>query len=211
VPELSRRVLLAIAVLLAFAAAVGSYRVDTPTKVVAAKTPYRGHSSPADPIVTIPTTTTAAPTTSTTAVPTASPAPTTTTTRVVTHSVATTTTTVLAVTHPTTTTLVPTTPCAWSAETFPQLNGASPTLFVHIVAPALPNTTFTVRLLPHNGSVVQSSRVVGSDGTGHVNTSFPVSAAQLGSQVDLTAGASANGGEIACSPKLFTTTLTPVL
>ena len=204
-PEVSRRGLLVIALLLAVVGAVGSYSIGAPATVVAGKTLYRGHSSPAPPETTTTTTIFSRTTTTTTTFPAVN-----TTTVTEPRSVVTTTTTVLAVSHPTTT-LVPTTPCTWSTETFPQLNGTSPTLFVHITAPAMPNSTVAVRLFPHGGSAAQASQIGSTDGAGHVNVVFPVTVAQLGTQVDLTAQVSAGGGTIACSPKLYTATLTPLL
>jgi hypothetical protein len=83
-------------------------------------------------------------------------------------------------------------------------------LFVHVTAPALPNSAVSVWLYPHGSTVAKASQAAVSDAVGRANVAFPLSVTQLGTQVDLTAQFSAAAATVSCSPKLHTTTLTPL-
>jgi hypothetical protein len=199
VPEVPRRALIAVAAALALAGLVGSASVGTPDDVAPDR--YHGHSSAAGPVPTLFVPTTTTPKTTTTARALA-------TTTKVARSVATTTTTVLAtVRQPAT--LVPTTGCIWSSDVWPQLDGASPTLRVHLTAPAVPNSTMTVTLFPHDGTVAQAAQSARADGAGHGEMTFPITPDQFYRQVDLTGGLVSNGVAMDCAPKTYTATLTP--
>ena len=201
-PDLSRRVLFVLAAVLAVAGVVGSATLGAPATVVSANAPVHKSGS-AEPSTTLvpETTTTAAPTTTTTAVPVKT---------TVMHHVATTTTTELARHRATLAGDVagPTTPCTWSVDVWPQLNAASPSMSVHVTAPAQPNNGLTITVYQHGTTTRIAGQGGRTDGNGHLDENFLLTNQQVGTQVDMTASMVIGNVTGYCDPKPWTTTLT---